>query len=198
MFRKLSEYPFLTTVIGWNILFFLLGYLIPDWIDLFALHYPAATRSLTGTVLVDIFRLFSYTFVHSGWHHFFTNMLWLLFFGIALHARLSSWKMMALYFGSGMIGGAFFLAAAAIWGATAPVSLYGASSAVLGICTGIIMFRPRRWSDYYPFFKKVPVTLIAWGVIILFALCSSDPYSLLAHVGGIAGGFAICFIMRNS
>ncbi|MDE6246435.1 MAG: rhomboid family intramembrane serine protease [Muribaculaceae bacterium] len=195
MLRKILSYPFLITIIAWNIIFAILGVYLPEWIDLFALRYPAGGVSLIADIVLDIFRLFSYTFVHTGALHLISNMLWLIIFCIPIHPVINYRRVMAIYFGSGAVAGIFFLLSAGIWDTHIPVNLCGASGAVLGVCTAAVVLNP----DYrfkLGFLSHIPIYIYTIIAVILTFFASPDPYSLIAHVGGVTSGILLAFIFK--
>lgn len=195
MIRKLLTYPFLVTIIAWNLIFAVMGLVIPEWIDLFALKYPAGGVSPVADVILDIFRLFSYTFVHSGILHLIANMLWLIIFCIPLHPILTPRRTMILYFGSGLIAGLFFLLSARLWHTPLPVALYGASGAVLGMCTGAIVLN-HNFRFNAGILSKIPIYWYSVVAVVLTFLASPDPFSLIAHLGGVSAGIPLALILK--
>ncbi len=194
--NRLLAYPFVVTIVGWNIIIACIGFFIPQLNDLFALTYPAFAKSALGAVIVDFLRLFTYTFVHSGWLHLSVNMIWLIFFGVLLQSILSNRKLMLTYFVSGAIGGGFFLLAANLWESPGFLYLIGSSSAVLGLATGTCILVPKQKLNIAGL-RRIPIYAISILVILTILVFSSDYYSFLAHIGGIAGGAAISFIIKR-
>lgn len=197
MLNKIMAHPFPVTIIGWNVIFAVIKGFLPEWADLLALHYPALARSVAGLIIVDFLRLLSYTFIHSGASHLAANMVFLLLFSLALQPPLSNRKILILYFGSGLTGGCFFLLGASIWDFPAsPLTLYGASCAVLGLCSGTLILNPRKRFEI-PLLRKIPMYLPAIAVLLIIGLWNPSKYALLAHLGGISGGLAIASIIKK-
>lgn len=77
----------------------------------------------------SIFHWVTYQFTHSGFMHFFGNMIFLLVFGSALEMSLGGLFLLLTYLLSGMVGAGLFLLLSGL----SAVPLVGASGSISGI-----------------------------------------------------------------
>lgn len=137
--------------------------------------------------------LVSYMFLHANFSHILFNMLGLFFFGPRLEAQLGSSRFLAVYFGSGIVGGLLsFLT---------PLSpIVGASGAVYGVTAGFAHHWPH---EAIYIWGMLPVR--AWLYIVIMAAMSifggfgGDMGNIahFAHLGGIAGGYALVRVFES-
>lgn len=122
-------------LIGINLLVFLLTYIDPVFELLLAMN--------PGHVLQDrmYWQLFTYQFVHGSVMHILSNMLGLLFFGMAVERRMGSKEFLLLYLLSGTLCGVFSLALYVLTG-TWYVFLMGASGAIFAILLAYAVLYP--------------------------------------------------------
>jgi membrane associated rhomboid family serine protease len=127
--------------------------------------------------------LVTYMFLHSGFMHFFFNMLALYFFGPRLEARLGGRRFIGLYLTSGIAGAIMSLV-------TPYVAIIGASGAVFGVMLGYAHFWPRDL--VYVFFLPMEAR---WLVVLMTAMSLFGAWqggggiAHFAHLGGFVGGF---------
>lgn len=143
-------------------------------------RFGALTRPLPEG---EWWRLFSSMFVHVGLFHILFNMWALISFGPAVENRYGKLRFIGLYLGSGLLGAAASLAFNQGIGVAA-----GASGAVFGILGS--------WIAYFTRHRNVPGAreqlqslLFLVGINLVFGLVG--PIDNMAHLGGLAGGFAI-------
>jgi membrane associated rhomboid family serine protease len=122
-------------LIGINLLVFLL-----TWID------PDLERILAMNPLFVIkggmyWQLFTYQFVHGGIAHILSNMIGLLFFGMAVERRTGSKEFLLLYLLSGTLCGVLSFALYVLTG-TWYVFLMGASGAIFAILLAYAVLYP--------------------------------------------------------
>jgi Uncharacterized membrane protein (homolog of Drosophila rhomboid) len=122
-------------LIGINLIVFLLTYIDPELELLLAMN--------PGHVLQDgmYWQLFTYQFVHGGIAHILSNMIGLLFFGMAVERRTGSKEFLLLYLLSGTLCGVFSFALYILTG-TWYVFLMGASGAIFAILLAYAVLYP--------------------------------------------------------
>lgn len=142
------------------------------------------------------------TFLHAGWLHLFSNLLYLLVFGPAVQSRLG-WKgFTGLYLVSGAVGSvAYSLAHPA---SMAP--LVGASGAIAGVLGAHLVLEPRaRITTLIPIFVVIEVASLpaAFVIALWFGLqvlstfapvvpgSAQESIAWLAHIGGFVTGLAL-------
>lgn len=195
MSGKIFSYPFLTTIVGWNLLFGVAAGLWPDSLISFSLIFPAGGVSPAADIILDIFRLVSYTFLHTSPGHLLANMGWLVIFGIALHHVISARSLALIYFFSGALGGiAFLLSASTLFPLNVSL-LSGASCSVLGVCSSAaILDADHRFPVRV--LSGIPLWVIAAIAISLTFLSAPGVLPFAAHAGGLAGGLICGVILR--
>lgn len=147
--------------------------------------------------------VFSSMFIHAGWVHFGSNMLFLWVFGDNVEDRMGRTRFLAFYFGSGIAA-----ALAQLWASpSSPLPMIGASGAIAGVLGAYLRLFPRaRVIALVPIFfflqiLEVPATLFLafWFFIQLasgtLALVATDTAvggpAFWAHIGGFVAGFIL-------
>jgi membrane associated rhomboid family serine protease len=159
-----------------------LGPLFTEW---FALSLP-------GMMLGRVWQLFTYLFLHGGVLHLLVNMLAIFFIGPELERTMGPRRFLLLYFGSGVLGGLFWLAI--VYPSGAPC--VGASGSVFGLLGAFAALFPHRSITLLVFFV-LPVTMRAWVMVAILALIQvlylvtpgGDNVAYAAHLGGVIVGF---------
>lgn len=142
----------------------------------------------------------SYIFVHSGWFHFFGNMLFLMIFGAALERQVGGLGFLTVFMLSGLFAAGVF---AVMTGVTSS-PLVGASGAISGVMTLYCVLNWKRGERFFywlflPFrgfmgFVYLPawVALVIWGINDTAGYLSSIPelggVAHTAHLGGELAG----------
>ncbi len=133
--------PYLTYgLIGMNILVFLHEYsLSNEQLELFFRLYAVVPRELTANFADEWTTLFTSQFLHGGWWHLISNMLFLWVFGNNIEDRLGHVKYLIFY----LLCGA--LAALCQWfiGMNSGIPSLGASGAISGILGAYIIRFPQ-------------------------------------------------------
>lgn len=101
----------------------------------------AAGDSVPGIGLPAWVTLLSYMFVHSGWDHLRANMLGLALAGASLERRAGPWRLLMVYFGSGIAASA--VSVMTQWHSEHALS--GASGAVAGVMLAWLLVLPWAW-----------------------------------------------------
>lgn len=148
------------------------------------------------------FTLFTYSFLHGGWGHLLTNVLFIWVFADNVEDAY------------GHAGFIFFymlcaIAAALTHALMVPDSgqpLVGASGAVAGILAAYLVLFPKA-RVWVLLFLRLPVRLPAWAVLTswiavqFIALFVVPPEGVAvawwAHIGGFAAGLAFTLLLRG-
>lgn len=138
----------------------------------------------------QLWRLFTATFVHIGFEHFFMNMIALYFLGRQVEMIFGSWNFLLLYLLSGIMGNIFVL----LW--TPDVLAAGASTAVYGLFAAVVVLRYAVRNSYIQNLGQTYLTLLV--VNLVFSLLTPG-VSLAGHIGGAVGGalLAVVFPVRG-
>lgn len=144
--------------------------------------------------------VFTAMFMHAGWLHIASNMLFLWVFGAGLEDRLGHLRLLGFYLIAGVAG----TVAQALVAPASMVPTLGASGAIAGVLAGYLLLYPRRRVTtviFIVFFVEV-AALPAWimiGVWLLSQIASgigalegatagSGGVAYFAHLGGFAAG----------
>ncbi|AFY30534.1 rhomboid family intramembrane serine protease [Calothrix sp. PCC 7507] len=133
--------PYLTYgLIGMNILVFLHEYsLSNEQLELFFKLYAVVPRELTTNFAGEWTTLFTSQFLHGGWWHLISNMLFLWVFGNNIEDRLGHVKYLIFYLACGA------LAALCQWfiGMNSGIPSLGASGAISGVLGAYLIRFPQ-------------------------------------------------------
>ncbi len=154
---------------------------------------------------IDFPHMVSALFLHGSPLHLIGNMWFLYLFGFAVEGRLRTPKFLLVYFGAGFCGN---LLHHFLFSALHPdVPLIGASGAIMGVLGAAIYIFPYAQVAIYGGFTIFSWQAFDWpmwgvglyyiGFDMLFALLGArDGVGHFAHIGGVAGGFLLCFLIR--
>jgi membrane associated rhomboid family serine protease len=149
--------------------------------------------------------LLTSTFLHAGWLHLVSNMLYLGVFGLPVERRLGAARFAVIYFGSGIAGGVAYVLAQS---ASSEPAL-GASGAVAGVIAAhLVAFPNSTLGSLAPvlFLRVVGSTpvvllLIIWLVAQLLSgltsLTTSTSIAWWAHLGGFVSGLTLATMLRG-
>ena len=123
-------------------------------------------------------------FIHFNFEHILMNMLSLFIFGKLVEAIASHWKMLGIYFISGIFGNIVSLALD-----TNSISV-GASGAIFGLIGSLfaIMYLSKQYTP------KMLLQLVGvLALLTVFSLFMAN-VNIYAHLGGFIGGLLATFI----
>lgn len=138
----------------------------------------------------QLWRVFSYMFLHGDFWHLFWNMFGLFMFGCAIEQEWGSRSFYRYYFLCGLGGALFaFIPYGPIYGAT----ILGASGAIYGILLAFAVMYPRQ--PILVFFV-LPVEarwLVLFYGIIAFtsAFSGAQGVAHAVHLGGLVTGYVL-------
>lgn len=138
----------------------------------------------------QVWRVFTYMFLHADFWHLFWNMFALYMFGCAIEQQWGSRSFYRYYFLCGLGGALFaFIPYGPIWGAT----ILGASGAIYGILLAFAVMFPRQ---QILVFLVIPIEarfLVAiFGVIsFVSAVTGAQGVAHAVHLGGLVTGFVL-------
>lgn len=143
----------------------------------------------------------TYMFVHGGFIHLFSNLLWLFWFGRLFIEYLNTKQFFAVYIIGGLSGALLHLLINKLTGTNA--GLIGASAAVMAIVFAISSYKPNFQLNLVfigPVRLKY-IALIAFGLDLIGILSSmkgiSDGVAHFAHLGGAFYGLWFGYRLRN-
>jgi membrane associated rhomboid family serine protease len=167
-------------------------------VGVYLLQILASTNVLIGVFSLiptrvfgnfEIWRLFSYQFLHAGVWHLAINMLMLWMFGAELEQRWGSKFFLKYYFVCGVGGGLAY----ALVRLGSPFPTVGASGAIFGILMAYGLWFPNRVvlvAFLFPI-RVRHMVMILIAVELLQAIESTGAgIAYAAHLGGMAFGYA--------
>jgi membrane associated rhomboid family serine protease len=188
---------------GWliaiNVLVHIVRQLLPHAQDEIVENYLAVhTSSLFQDFgLIDLVSLFTYQFLHGGWDHLITNMVFLLAMGPGVERPAGKIPYLIIYLSAG-IAGAFVEAAMA--NPERDDILVGASASISGVFGALIVI----WRLYRLGDRPLGLVRMAGLLIAMMAITGilgvgapeGTPIGWLAHIGGFLAGLAMGFVVR--
>lgn len=142
--------------------------------------------------LGEIWRLFTYQFLHGGVWHIAINMLMLWMFGSELEQRWGQRFFLKYYFLCAVGGGAVFTVAMYLAGQPNVISV-GASGGIYGILMAYGMWFPNRKVYIWLLFPVSVRYLVVFLIAVEFIQsieASGGGIAHAAHFGGMAIGYA--------
>jgi membrane associated rhomboid family serine protease len=148
--------------------------------------------------------LLTSAFLHAGWLHLLSNLLYLVVFGPPVERRVGAARFGLLYLSSGLVGSLAYLLAQP----ASEVPAVGASGAIAGVIAAhLVLFPGATLGSLAPvlFLHVVESTptlllLLVWlGTQLLSSVASlttSTGIAWWAHVGGFATGLALAPLIR--
>jgi membrane associated rhomboid family serine protease len=162
-------------------------------------------RGTDGPGPAALVTLLTSAFLHAGWLHLLSNLLYLAVFGPPVERRIGAARFALLYLSSGLVGGLAYLFAQP--GSEVPA--VGASGAIAGVIAAhLVLFPGATLGSLAPvlFLHVVESTptlllLLVWlGTQLLSSVASltaSTGIAWWAHVGGFVTGLAIAPLIRT-
>ena len=186
--QKYREYR---EFVSWEILLINLLAFIAGALSLLLFHrdYLLELFACNGTKIMqgEVWRLFTSLFLHIGYNHFLVNSYALLLICPMIEKTIGKSKFLGIYLASGLLGNILtILLKPEVWSAGASGALYG----ILGTYMGL--------QNRYRVFKSSLFVKICLLVVVdtVIALIPGARINLLAHLGGLVGGFILSSFIR--
>ena len=146
----------------------------------------------------QIWRLWTYQFLHAGAFHIFFNLYALLSLGPATEDVFGPSKTAVLYWVTGLLAGiASFLTKIAFYlgshGTSRLGITIGASGAIFGLIGLLIGHAIRRGGSEGAYLRSFLMRWALYGLVMGFFLGADNA----AHIGGLACGFLLGLIVRD-
>lgn len=173
-----------------------------------ALALVPARLLATPFQVAQLLTLVTSAFLHAGWIHLASNLLYLLVFGPVVESRLGWLRYLALYVGAGCTGGL----AHALTHPTSLVPLVGASGAIAGVLGAHLVLAPRaKITTVIPVvifieIASLPAAFVialwfglqlAWAFAPVASGATSDSIAWFTHLGGFAFGLVFAAMFRG-
>lgn len=191
-------------LIGINVVVFFAGWIVPN-VFYESGRLPNGYLNLPKLMEGEVWRLFTYPFVHGSVIHLAFNMLMLYFFGKPLVNSQGLTNFLVIYGMGSMLGAAVQL----IFHPASPV--VGASASVIAVVAAYLWLRPQDIFQGMVMFvipirakyKTLALVLLGFQVVMMlldFANPSSGNQTAWpAHLGGYAYGWLhVCFLTGNA
>ncbi len=165
---------------------------------------------LNGLSPLDLTPFITNTFLHGGWLHIILNLWTLYIFGPALEDRLGPVRFLALYLLAGLAASLTH----AVFNATSPVPVLGASGAIAGVIAAYAVRFPYAWVRvivpilFIPLFFSIPALVFAgiWFFMQVFQgaselmspFASAGGIAWWAHIGGFVAGWVLLPLLEPS
>ena len=187
--------PVLTPVVMWlliiNVAVFLATVMVPLFERLFMNWFSVFPVNLI--MVMQIWRLVTYQFLHGSLGHVFFNMLVLFFFGPMFERRWGSRKFLIFYLVCGAMGGVLYTFLVLIRFPYVSVgTLIGASGAIYGMLAATAILFPRMQVYIFGIFpiQMMYLALILVAVSLINIRTGQNAGGEAAHLAGMAAGAA--------
>lgn len=207
---KTKRIPFVNyTLIAINIIVFLIMVLNPAKIDSIVMGNALIPTDVTQGFKISVLKNFiTAMFMHAGWMHLISNMLYLWIFGDNIEDRLGHVGYLLFYLAAGIFASGLHI----FFNPTSNVPSLGASGAIAGVLGAYLIFYPQsKVYTFIPFgyFMRLrPLPAIAvlglWFVMQIFSGVGSmmaqgrgGGVAYWAHIGGFVFGLLIGFLFNK-
>lgn len=165
-------------------------------------YFAPSLAQEAGLSPTDLTPFLTNIFLHGGFLHIILNMWTLYIFGPALEDRLGPVRFLALYLTAGVAASVTH----AIFNATSPIPVLGASGAIAGVIAAYAVRFPFAWVKvlvlivFIPLFFDIPAMLFAglWflmqvlsGTMELLSPFAGGGIAWWAHIGGFIAGWLL-------
>ncbi len=151
-----------------------------------------------GMPLFLTYQFVTYMFLHANLEHLFFNMFALWMFGRTLEYELGPKRFLVYYMICGV--GAALIQAGIAWAMHEPMTLVGASGAVMGLLLAFGVLHPNAviMLIFPPIPMKAKWFVIIYGVIeLLLGWRGGGNVAHFAHVGGMLWGLLLLYWWRR-
>ncbi len=163
-------------------------------------HWGVVPRQLWSGAARPLLTPLTALFVHGGWLHLLSNLLFLFLFGERVERRLGPGRLLLFYLAAGYAAMLCYAAAHA----GSDETLVGASGAISGVLGAFLYLCPKaRVTSLFPFLWFLPLRFPAWMVLVFWLalqwLAARDDtdgpgVAYLAHVVGFMLGFLYAWL----
>jgi membrane associated rhomboid family serine protease len=173
--------------------------------DAFIMQWAFVPSRFLANPIGDFLTLFTSMFMHAGWLHLGSNMLYLWIFGDNVEDRFGHIKFIIFYLISGL--GATFAQLA--FSLDSNVPNLGASGAIAGVLGAYILMFPQGRVHVLMGRGIIPVPALMviglWFVLQLFSgigsiadTADTGGVAYMAHIGGFIAGFVLTFLFGGN
>jgi len=163
----------------------------------------AASQNIPYSPIPEPLTFITYMFLHAGWMHLISNMLFLWVFADNVEDAFGYFAFALFYLLCGIAGAL----AHVMMTPNSPAPLIGASGAVSGVIGAYVLLYPKARVWILLFFR-IPLRISAiwvlggWFLLQIFSVLTAENNSEAevawwAHIGGFAAGLAITLVLRS-
>src|SRR5207237_1386659 len=187
-----------------NVAMFALELSMGTQIDSFVRRWGLVPADLSQGPAAAVTLLTS-AFLHTGWLHLASNVVYLGVFGLPVERRIGRARFAALYLLSAIVGGLAYLVAQPL----SQTPAIGASGAIAGVIAAHLVLYPRATLGslapvlFLHVVESTPtlLLLLLWLAAQLFSsvasLTTSTGIAWWAHLGGFASGLVLAPVLRK-
>ncbi|WP_136480095.1 rhomboid family protein [Cognatitamlana onchidii] len=189
---KLSNLNVLEKIIAFNVVVFLLSFIVKPYLNWMALP------SGFSDYILKPWSIITYAFLHYDFMHLLFNMLWLYFLGRMFLNLFGSKLALNVYFLGAIFGGLLFMLCYSLFPSVFQINsrLLGASAAVRALLIFLCAYMPNHGVRFFTFNLKLWYIGLAIVVLDVLGVLSgiSNPETgnaggNLAHLGGAFLGY---------
>jgi membrane associated rhomboid family serine protease len=173
--------------------------------DAFIMKWAFVPSRFLADPAGDFLTLFTSMFMHAGWLHLGSNMLYLWIFGDNVEDRFGHVKFTIFYLLAGLAATAAQLA----FSLDSNIPNLGASGAIAGVLGAYLVMFPRGRVSVLQGQRVIPMPALIvigfWFVLQLFsgigsiaATADTGGVAYMAHIGGFVAGFVLTFVFRGN
>ena len=163
----------------------------------------AASQNIPYGPIPEPLTFLTYMFLHAGWLHLISNMLFLWVFADNVEDAFGYFAFTLFYLLCGIAGALAHVAMTP----DSPAPLIGASGAVSGVIGAYVLLYPKA-RIWILLFYRIPLRISAiwvlggWFLLQVFSVLTAQTDSDVqvawwAHIGGFAAGLVITFVLRS-
>jgi membrane associated rhomboid family serine protease len=163
----------------------------------------ASSQNIPYSPIPEPLTFITYMFLHAGWLHLISNMLFLWVFADNVEDAFGYFAFALLYLLCGI--GAALAHVLMSPGSVAP--LIGASGAVSGVIGAYVLLYPKA-RIWILLFYRIPLRISAvwvlggWFLLQIFSVLTAEKggdvaVAWWAHIGGFTAGLVITFVLRS-
>lgn len=173
--------------------------------DAFIMQWAFVPSRFVANPIGDVLTLFTSMFMHAGWLHLGSNMLYLWIFGDNVEDRLGSVKFIIFY----LLCGLAATFAQLMFSLGSSIPNLGASGAIAGVLGAYMVMFPRGKVSVLMGRGVIPMPALVvigfWIVLQFFNGIGSIADSAetggvayMAHIGGFIAGFILAFLFGGT
>jgi len=195
-------------LIAINIIVFMTMFVNPQKAEAIVMEHALIPAEVTQNFSLGVIKnFFTAMFMHAGWLHLVSNMLYLWIFGDNIEDRLGHLGYLLFYLGAGVFASILHV----VFNVNSVVPTLGASGAIAGVLGAYLVFYPSsRVYTFIPFgffmrLRPLPAVLVLglWFVTQFFSGLGSmvstaqGGVAYWAHIGGFVFGLLIALFLKG-